>query len=169
MTKPVWPLQSQCKAFYGDPTSVIRGAPAPNAEWERMHLVKVFIPWSAHASWDKDLRIRTLRVHSKCAASLERVLNAIWEAVGRDQNEIDRIGMSSVGGGHNWRLMRGGNALSTHSYGCAVDFDPERNGLGDNSPAMDKRVIKAFTDEGWVWGGQWKRPDGMHFQAARVD
>jgi hypothetical protein len=57
-----------------------------------------------------------------------------------------------------------------HSYGAAVDFDPDRNGLGDPTPAMDPRVVAAFKAEGWTWGGDWspRNRDGMHFQAASV-
>ena len=167
--RPQWPLQSQCRSFYGNPVTTKKGAPCADADWEAKNLVTVLIPWRCHASWDVNLRIRTLRVHRLCAQSLERALLAIWMACGQSQAEIDRIGMSSVGGGYNFRLMRGGNSLSMHSYGCAVDFDPARNGLGDPTPAMDRRVIDAFAAEGWVWGGQWKQKDGMHFQAARVD
>ena len=165
-----WPLQSQCVAYYGDPTVIIKGSPRANAAWESANLVTVFLPWQAHASWDKDLRIRTLRVHKKVADSLKRVLDAVWSVCGHSQAEIDRIGMSSIGGGYIWRVMRGGRALSMHSYGCAVDFDPANNDLGDQTPAMDPRVVAAFEAEGWTWGGRWagSGKDGMHFQAARV-
>ncbi|HLC17357.1 MAG TPA: M15 family metallopeptidase [Thermodesulfovibrionia bacterium] len=28
--------------------------------------------------------------------------------------------------------------------------------------------MDAFEKEGWTWGGNWKKPDGMHWQAARI-
>jgi hypothetical protein len=31
---------------------------------------------------------------------------------------------------------------------------------------MPDAVVKLFAAEGWVWGGPWSKPDGMHFQAA---
>lgn len=169
---PVWPHQSECKTFYGNPTEVVRGIARASAKWEGANLTTVTLPWAAHASWDPALKISRLRVHKKCADSLQRVLSAIWAKAGRSQAEIDRVGMSSIGGAYVWRLMRGGNALSMHSYGCAVDFDPARNGMGDTSPNFgrpeNRYVIEAFAAEGWAWGGVWRNPDGMHFQAARV-
>jgi hypothetical protein len=69
-------------------------------------------------------------------------------------------------------MMRGSHALSMHSYGCAVDFDPARNAFHNRHPSFgtpaNRYVVEAFAAEGWVWGGQWRDPDGMHFQAARV-
>ncbi|WP_127088342.1 M15 family metallopeptidase [Aquabacter cavernae] len=151
-----WPLQKDCLAFYGSPTS--RG-------WEASNLVVIKCPWVLRYEGKP---VKGIRIHHKCAFSLKRVLDAIWDAVGRSQAEIDRIGMSTYGGSFEIRDMRGGKSTSMHSYGCALDFDPDRNGLGDKTPAMDKRVIAAFEVEGWEWGGHWSRPDGMHFQAART-
>ncbi|MEW6125380.1 MAG: M15 family metallopeptidase [Pseudomonadota bacterium] len=151
-----WPLQKDCHAFYGEPTS---------SGWEGRSLVLIKCPWVLRYEGKP---VRGIRIHRKCAESLARVLDAIWEAVGRSQAEIDRIGMSVYAGSFEPRAMRGSKATSMHSYGCALDFDPDRNGLGDKTPAMDRRVIAAFEAEGWEWGGHWSRPDGMHFQAART-
>ena len=173
LVRQTWPLQSGCWKYYGDPTLIVQGAPQANAEWERRNLVTVPLPWKAHASWDRSLRIKSLRVHTRVAASLARIVAHIWAVCGQSQEEIDRLGLSSVGGGYAWRPMRGGGNLSMHAFGAAVDFDPERNGLGDDTPNFgrpeNRWVVDAFTAEGWTWGGIWKRKDGMHFQAARVD
>jgi hypothetical protein len=155
-----WPVQSKCTAFYGNPRG---GNGGPSRVWEAAHLTVVPCPWVLRYDGKP---VKGIRVHKKAAESLARVLEAIWVRVGRSQAEIDRIGMSIYGGAYNFRLMRGGSSLSMHSWGCAIDFDPERNGLGDKTPAMDRRVIEEFEREGWEWGGHWSRPDGMHFQAA---
>jgi hypothetical protein len=155
---PNWPLQKDCDTFYGNP----RGAAGkPSAAWESANLVLVKCPWVLRYDGTP---VKGLRVHKKCAESLKRVLAAIWDRLGHSQAEIDRIGMSIYGGGYNFRKMRGGSALSMHSWGCALDFDPARNGMGDTTPNMDLRVVEEFEREGWEWGGHWK--DGMHFQAA---
>lgn len=157
-----WPLQRDCANFYGDPRDANGKA---SAAWESKNLVLIKCPWTLRYDGKP---VSGIRIHKKCAESLTRVLNAIWERCGRSQEEIDRIGMSVYGGSYNFRVMRGGSSLSMHSYGCAVDFDPPRNGLGNKNPAMDRRVIEEFEREGWEWGGHWSRPDGMHFQAART-
>lgn len=155
----VWPKQSECKTFYGDPRS---------KDFED-NLVSVTIPWMCVTSWDGKAYKR-IQVHKKCADSLTRIFNAIWEAAGKSQDKINDWGMNKCGGGYAYRLIRGGNSLSMHSYGCAVDFDPARNALGDSNPhfARCPDVLHAFQVEGWVWGGGWHRKDGMHWQAAII-
>lgn len=153
-----WPKQKDCTAFYGDPRS---------ATFES-YLAVVPFPWLTVLAWDKGKRVRGAKVHIKCVTSLERVFSTIWRSAGRNQDIINSWGLNLFGGGYVFRTVRGGSSLSMHSYGCAVDFDPANNGLGDSTPAMARNIIvlKAFEAEGWVWGGRWKRPDGMHFQAA---
>jgi len=91
---------------------------------------------------------------------------------GKDQKTIDAWGVSVFSGSYNYRVMRGGAVLSMHAYGCAIDLDAPRNFFHDQDPhfAHIPQVVKAFKDEGWVWGGDWsgRSKDGMHFQAARV-
>lgn len=158
----MWPLQRNCNAFYGDPRGS-GGKASPT--WERNNLVTVSPPWKMYFSGEP---VSGCRVHKKCAESLKRIFARIWERCGKSQAEIDRIGMSIYAGAYLFRKMRGGSSLSMHSWGCAIDFDPARNGLGNKNPKMDRRVIEEFEREGWEWGGHWTRTDGMHFQAART-
>lgn len=162
----MWPKQSECDTFYGNPRS--KDGTSASLSWQRDNLVRVVPPFEVRYAGHP---IKGITIHKKCFASLERVLNAAWIACGKDQHKIDESGLSTFSGSFNFRLMRGRNVLSMHSYGCAIDFDAERNDLGSHQPSFAKYpwVIKAFEDEGWVWGGRWpSRPDGMHFQAARV-
>jgi hypothetical protein len=57
--------------------------------------------------------------------------------------------------------------LSIHSWACAIDVNASENGLGKN-PILSPVFVKCFTDAGMEWGGKWKRPDGMHFQLAKI-
>jgi hypothetical protein len=163
---PTWPHQSEVDAFYGNPRGINGG---PSAAWEQQHLVLVEAPWPLVTSWD-GASVRGIRIHRNCADSLRNVLDAIWQAADRNVDTIRDWGMHLYGGAYTFRLMRGGNRLSMHSWGCAIDFDPARNGFGDTTPhfADCAAVLAAFADEGWTWGGSWTCPDGMHWQAAGV-
>lgn len=129
----------------------------------------VFPPWKMVTAWDAS-PVKGVRVNIRCADSLAVVFAAIWAAANQDQAVIDRWGLNLFGGAYTFRPMRGGMTLSMHAYGCAVDFDPARNAFGSKNPNFSKcpAVLSAFAAEGWVWGGEWKRPDGQHWQAARV-
>jgi hypothetical protein len=171
-----WPTQTEVLAggsIYGNP----RGKNGlANVTWERQNLVYVKAPFIMRFAGQP--LSKGMKIHVACSASLARVMQAIWSAAGQKQSVIDKWGVSIYGGGHNFRLMRGGNSLSMHSYGCAIDLDPARNGFHDRTPnfANVPEVRKAFADEGWRWGGDWngngssadeRQADGMHWQATR--
>lgn len=56
---------------------------------------------------------------------------------------------------------------SLHSWGLAIDINANWNKLG-NTPTMSKELVACFTEAGFEWGGNWSRPDGMHFQLAAL-
>lgn len=154
----MWPLQSACDAFYGNPRG---NAGQSNPAWEAANLTRVSPPFKMFYAGKP---VQSVKIHRKCAESLGRVFAAIWVAANHDQATIDRWGVSIFGGTYNFRLMRGSSHLSMHSYGCAIDLAPERFPMGSHDHTFVPQVIKAFADEGWE-----NLPnDRMHFQAARV-
>lgn len=64
------------------------------------------------------------------------------------------------------RYIRGRKSMSTHSWGIAVDHDASDNTLGA-PPKMHAGIVQCFENHGFVWGGRFKRRDGMHFQYVR--
>ncbi|WP_108666345.1 M15 family metallopeptidase [Euzebya rosea] len=64
----------------------------------------------------------------------------------------------------DWRPDR---PISMHGWGLAVDFNVQTNMLGAQ-PTMDPRIVEIFDRWGFVWGGRWSRPDGMHFELGAV-
>ena len=157
-----WPHQENCALHYGNPR---------DAKFEQHNIVSVPIPWLMVTAWDGK-PVKSISVNRRCAGSLARVLAVIWSAAGKSQDVINEWGLNLYGGGYVFRQMRNGRALSMHSYGCAVDFDPSRNQQGDDDPYLGDCpiVVAAFEAEGWTWGGRWKgaKCDWMHFQAAKV-
>jgi len=67
----------------------------------------------------------------------------------------------------NIRKKRGLTSMSLHSWGIAVDMNAFENGLGQ-TPKLSAGFVKCFTDNGFDWGGTWKRKDGMHFQLKSI-
>jgi D-alanyl-D-alanine carboxypeptidase-like protein len=91
---------------------------------------------------------------------------------------------------YNARKSTGGNSLSMHAYGLAIDLNPVQNpyvtssGSGlrvmprsaaeyanrsNRRPGMAESVIDVFADQGFMeWGGNWHNPiDYQHFQVKR--
>ncbi|WP_229002018.1 hypothetical protein [Rhizobium sp. AB2/73] len=71
--------------------------------------------------------------------SLGRILNKIWQDFGCNQKAVEVANLHLIGGGYNWRQMRGISRLSMHALGCAVDIDPDHNSLGDPTPVIGRR------------------------------
>lgn len=67
----------------------------------------------------------------------------------------------------NIRKKRGLASMSLHSWGIAIDVNAAWNGLG-MEPKLSEGFVKCFTDNGFDWGGTWKRKDGMHFQLSKI-
>lgn len=171
-----WPSQAEVlkgKSMYGNP----RGANGrANPAWVKENIVTLQPPFKMTFAGHP---IRSIQIHKLCKDSLLRVLIRIKEAAHGDDKLLATWGISAFGGSFVYRLMRGSNTLSMHSYGCALDFDPARNGLGDKTPhfADIHEVRAAFKAENWTWGGDWdddgsvvdsNRPDGMHWQATQA-
>jgi hypothetical protein len=139
-----------------------------------------------------------LIVHRKHAAGIVKVFEALFAArfpiermepangyMGNDpplaqfNNTVGFNCRAPVGGGHTW---------SEHSYGTAVDINPDQNPYVSRSgrieppfgaPWVDRTLkepgmihasgvaVRAFREMGWRWGGLWSETkDYMHFSAS---
>jgi D-alanyl-D-alanine carboxypeptidase len=52
---------------------------------------------------------------------------------------------------------------SNHAYGAAIDINAPENPYG-GTPTMDPRIVRIFEKWGFIWGGRFLIPDGMHFE-----
>ena len=176
-----WPTQAAVlsnKSIYGDPRG--RDVSRMSSRWEAENLVYIQPPFIMRFAGKKVARIR---VNKHCSASLAKVLDSLLRAAKLEtpkaaQKTLDYWGVSVFGGVVQYRLMRGGNSLSIHSYGAAIDLDPAQNNMYDKTPrfAQFPKVLAAFKAEGWKWGGDWdgdgsssdeRQCDGMHWQATK--
>ena len=69
------------------------------------------------------------------------------------------------GGCYCKRNVSGGSKPSLHSWGLAIDLMPNSYPLG-GAARIPQGVIDAFHKYGLFYGGDFHRPDPMHFQLA---
>jgi len=152
-----WPIQADVPAFYG-----------PVA----MDQTTLSLPFPMRLAWAKDTIISRITLHSKVVESAGRAFEAIASAYAPAKRV--ELGLDLFGGSLNVRRMRGGSAYSMHSWGVAIDFDPERNQLawGRDRARLAQLDAEAFwaawEAEGWVSLGRSRNYDWMHVQAARL-
>ncbi|MBW3657765.1 MAG: M15 family metallopeptidase [Actinobacteria bacterium] len=106
----------------------------------------------------------TTRVHRIMAPQLMAALREVQEAGLYGHFKKEQFAGAWVPRHIDWRPDR---PLSMHAWGLAIDFNAQDNWLG-KKPVMDVRIVRIFEKWGFQWGGWWNRPDGMHFELARV-
>jgi hypothetical protein len=156
--KPIWPRQPDMERFFGRPGE---------------NLTTLVLPFTMKYHEDDDTYpVKRFQIHEKVHDSALRCFTRIADAY--DEASRAKIGIDEFGGCFNLRAMRGGTRLSMHSWGIAIDFDPDDNQLrwgGDRARLAkpDCRTFwKIWAEEGWVSLGQARNFDWMHVQAARL-
>ena len=156
-----WPKQSECLKKFGNPFA---------DGWAAKHLVRVTPPYAIAMG---DVHIPAISINKIAAESLTRVLARILDLCDHDPKKIAAGHCNCFSGSFALRSIRGKSAISMHAFGLAIDFDAPNNGLGQPKKKTffkpDSVLVRAFKEEGWVWGGDWHgRRDAMHVQAAVV-
>jgi len=147
---------------YGNPDA--DGDFAVDEQWKRDNLRVFRLPYPLRLSWRPDVLVERVATHRLVGDAIVDALDEIGQTHGGAHLERNRL--NHFGGIFNPRLKRGYNDLSTHTWAIAIDINPHRGPLGEE-PDMPGFIVEAFERRGFVWGGRWSRPDGMHFQAAR--
>jgi hypothetical protein len=148
----------EIKATFGNIYDYITADGTLDARWETDALTRSQLPFPIPFSVDKSKVISRLQCHKKLADAFAAVLAKIDASGLRGQ-------ITSCGGCFNFRMKRTGAKLSTHSWGIAIDINPETNAQG-GAGTMDSGVVEIFRQAGFKWGGDWtgKDKDPMHFQ-----
>lgn len=100
-----------------------------------------------------------------CSKHLAIPLARVYKAL---QDHPDLHLIKTFDGCFNIRAKRGQTSKSLHSWGLAIDINASANRMGAK-PTMPLSIVKAFTDNGFIWGGNWSTPDGMHFELSREE
>lgn len=152
-----WPKQnySSMVAFYGEPGE---------------NQTLLVLPYTLKIAWDLKISVKRLTCHEKVAESLYTIFEKTLKVYG--ESDIRKLKLDVFGGCLNVRKMRGSNTQwSTHSWGAAVDIDPDNNRLkwGKDRATLAKKEYEPFwkivESENWVSLGRVQNRDYMHFQA----
>jgi hypothetical protein len=141
------------------------------AESGTPYLTKINLPYPMILSWDRSTKVTTIRCHKLIAENLTKVFEDILVEYGLQR--IQQLGIDLYGGCFNYRKMRGGNDWSRHSWGVAIDLDPERNLLKETRKTARfarpeyKPMIDIFYKHGFLSLGVEKNYDWMHFEIAK--
>lgn len=127
-------------------------------------------PFPLQITWGNRAYTSTVKCHQAVKASLENIFNEILLLYGLE--EIKRLGIDQYGGCFQYRNKVGKNAtsLSLHSWGIAIDLDPNRNLFNETSKTARfarpeyKAMIDIFYKHGWESLGRERNFDYMHFQ-----
>jgi len=149
---------AQLNAKYGIPNETGKG-----------YLTTIELPFPMIIAWDRKSTVKNIQCHKLIADRLKKALSDILCHYGIE--EIKRLQINVYGGCFNYRLMRGSTTtLSKHSWGTAIDLDPDRNLLHETSKTARfarpeyKAMIDIFYLNGFISLGREKNYDWMHFE-----
>lgn len=156
-----------------------------------------------HYNFDNQIQVGELIVNEKLSADFTEIFRRLFEAE-YQINSIYLIDNYWVGNGADsdsasidqnntsafcYRRVTGGDSLSNHALGCAIDINPQQNPYvyydqnsmpvwdhqnadayierrsADHMMTTDDICYKIFLEYGFTWGGDWTNPkDYQHFE-----
>lgn len=172
-------------AVYGNPEGHNGNV---NPIWEEKNIVDFFPPYPfIYVNDDgSSFRVNRFKVHKLIVQDLEEILSNVMLAARTLVKKYDGESQTTAyydarvlqvlaehrcnvySGAFNYRNKRGQSVPSDHAFGIAIDIDAQHNAFGSQRGTLPDWFIKAFTDKGWEWGGEWNGADKdfMHFQRA---
>lgn len=164
--------------------AAVRGLEFPDQIRETLELVTV-----DYHSFDDLLHRGQIVIHRDLAEDVEGLFGSFIDigfpvflvvpivAFGWNDDESMAANNSSA---FNYRLIKGTDRLSNHSFGTALDLNPRQNPYyardGKVYPegarydlsvpgTVTPEVVALFKQRGWTWGGDWRIPvDYQHFE-----
>lgn len=155
-----------------DPDSTISTARTKEALGEPWYRVDADDTISMHPDWiatnltdGRILLDPVVRIRAQCHVAIVGDLSAALAEVAAAglASEIDVANANTSGGCFGPRYTRTSGYLSRHTYAMALDTNTVSNCLGCR-PQMHCDVVRIFRRHGFAWGGNFRVPDGMHFE-----
>ena len=135
--------------------------------------VRCQLAYPMKLAWDKSSRITSFSCHKLVCTQMELIFEDIVKFYG--SKGVVELGLDLFGGCLNVRKMRGGKGrYSMHSWGIAVDLNPEENKLrwkADKARFARPEYQKYWEiveGHGAVSLGRERNFDYMHWQFARL-
>jgi hypothetical protein len=152
--------------FYGDP----RGANGDvDAKWFKANTVKWTPPYPLYYSDGLKTPLKTLYLHKKVVSVYTEAFTEVKQHF--SESDIEKYRLNISGGTFCYRLMRGGDRLSVHSWAIAIDIDPGHNPFPSSwrKGMLNPEFAAILEKHGLLWRGRPGDNDPMHFQAAWRD
>lgn len=155
-----------------DPDSTISTARTKEALGEPWYRVESDGTITMHPQWIEanltDGRILldpTIRIWARCHVEVVGDLSAALADVAAAglAAEIDVANANTYGGCYAPRYTHTSGYLSRHTYAMALDTNTVSNCQGCR-PRIHCDVVRIFRRHGFAWGGNFRVPDGMHFE-----
>ena len=135
------------------------------------YLININLPYPMRLAWDLNTKVTKMRCHKLVANNFINVFKDLLDYYGYDK--IVELGIDKFGGCFNFRAMRGGSDYSRHSWGIAIDLDPERNQLkipyskSNFAKPEYKQLHQIFEKHGFINLGKTKEYDAMHWEISK--
>lgn len=129
---------------------------------DQSDFVKIRFPFPMRAAWDTGLLLTNFYGHKHIGEAIIESLEDILDYYGRDFLLVHDLDL--WGGCYADRKTVTGKRKSVHAWGLAVDYLPHLGPYGKPS-IIPYHIVMAFKKRGFIWGGDWSVPDGMHFSA----
>ena len=162
---------------YGMSAGTIR-SPLFESIWQSRSRAEAF----SYQQWI-DFLGRSVQIHRDIAVPLGRVEARIQELAKTEPDIQSWLKSLHSITGWNWRNVAGSENRSFHAYGVAIDLLMQAQagmetywqwtaakGIDWRTVPVENRqnppasAIRAFEDQGFIWGGRWSRYDTMHFE-----
>jgi len=146
--------------------------------------------YRAHTRGETEQRIRSVTflgfevsVHEDVVGPLAAVELTVATLMRSSEEVRDFVGGLKGFAGYNWRPIAGTRSRSYHSFGIAMDLVPKSyRGLHvywrwampqeeewysipyERRWMVPQAVVRAFEEQGFIWGGKWFFFDTIHFE-----
>ncbi len=150
-TEPVVKFEDGGKYGRIDYIDMPRGFVKIVNDFEVKYLTKIQLPITG----------KLVRCHREMAVPLLKVLTEIVKRCQYDSDYEYFYDLQIFCPRHQWYLST--KPLSRHTFALAIDGNPADNIPGTDG-TMPEGIVDLFEENGFTWGGRWKKKDPMHFE-----